>query len=731
MSFRILVAGQSNVDQWFHVADGLALETIGNRVLAERPDLQSVEFFDSAAGGSAVLRSSADQRAASIQDNPDHAEAVRGNHWFDAEADAPGPLLELFAGMVEQEVGRNGPFDLIIWAQGESDAPFVTEETAGIYRDALGSVLDALRDASGATDVMIQGLGDWSSYNADLHDGAFVIQQVQADLAADDPDIRLATSVYDLELRDSVHLTADAYVEAGERMAEAILSGQDAVAASSIHHAGDRVVLRLDLAPGQKITQPGSPEAFRVTSGGEEIRVETVSAVDGLILLQLENPAAGAVQVTYGTAELTSGLDREDFAYVLGNGSPILPFQLSSGDPASAAAGQVDDVLSLTLDGVQALVASADDDRVEGSAAHEKLYGNAGQDLLLGGGGDDSLWGGLQDDVVRGGYGDDWLSGGAGSDRLIGGEGWDTADYSSSSGAVKVFLDREYGRSAEADGDVVREVEELVGSRSGDRLHGDEAGNGLDGGAGDDVLAGMAGDDTVRGGEGGDTLIGGTGLDLLDGEAGDDLLRGNLGNDRIFGGAGRDVLSGGGDHDVLDGGAGDDRLHGNRGADSLHGGDGDDLLSGGSDHDLLQGGGGRDVLFGGGDHDRIDGGLDDDRLNGGSGNDVLKGGSGNDVLRGSSGNDTLVGGEGDDSMYGGSGADTFVFQAAEAAQDDTIIGFRASEGDRLDLGALANGLEDLDIRLTETGAVIQVGETSIAMARLTGPVETLEDAIIF
>lgn len=72
------------------------------------------------------------------------------------------------------------------------------------------------------------------------------------------------------------------------------------------------------------------------------------------------------------------------------------------------------------------------------------------------------------------------------------------------------------------------------------------------------------------------------------------------------------------------------------------------------------------------------------RLLGGLGNDKLSGGDGNDELMGDAGRDTLSGGAGNDTLTGGAGADLFCFKAGEKGKD-TLIGFKRSEGDRLDL----------------------------------------------
>ncbi len=74
----------------------------------------------------------------------------------------------------------------------------------------------------------------------------------------------------------------------------------------------------------------------------------------------------------------------------------------------------------------------------------------------------------------------------------------------------------------DADGDIIRNFEAIIGSRFNDELTGDdsrhipEAGNGHDtliGNGGDDTLYGENGNDTIRGGRGSDGMAGGDGAD--------------------------------------------------------------------------------------------------------------------------------------------------------------------------------------------------------------------------
>jgi Ca2+-binding RTX toxin-like protein len=82
-----------------------------------------------------------------------------------------------------------------------------------------------------------------------------------------------------------------------------------------------------------------------------------------------------------------------------------------------------------------------------------------------------------------------------------------------------------------------------------------------------------------------------------------------------------------------------------------------------------------------------------DRLWGNGGNDNLDGGSGNDHLDGGTGTDRLFGAAGADRLAGGLGADTFVFNSITdsrpgSTNNDSIINFRHSEGDRISLSTI-------------------------------------------
>lgn len=306
-------------------------------------------------------------------------------------------------------------------------------------------------------------------------------------------------------------------------------------------------------------------------------------------------------------------------------------------------------------------------DKLLGGAGNDVLAGDAGADILDGGAGSDTasyrasdaavivnlrdalvqgghaegdtlvsienLTGSVHADTLTGDEGANVLNGGAGADTLDGGAGSDTVSYRGSDGAVVINLATGIVAGGDAEGDVLRSIENIAGSAYADTLAGDDGDNVLTGSGGADSLIGGGGADTaswvdspagvtvrLHGGvmHGGDaegdrfgaritfeyTAPDGSlrteqlpDIEHLTGSAHADILAGDARDNRLAGGPGADTLYGGpgGGADILAGEAGDDRLYGGLGADSLEGGPGNDTLSGGAHGDRLAGGPGADL----------------------------------------------------------------------------------------------------------------------------------------
>ena len=266
------------------------------------------------------------------------------------------------------------------------------------------------------------------------------------------------------------------------------------------------------------------------------------------------------------------------------------------------------------------------DDTLIGLQGSDFISGGSGDDLILSGSDDDTVLAGLGDDTIdagRGddlidlagrtsdvrtvlaGYGDDEVLAGKGADAINGGAGQDLVSYAGSNAGVFVDLTLRTAFGGDANGDVLRSIEDLIGSRFEDQLIGNSLANVLEGGigadnllgkGGADLLIGGAGDDQLRGGEGPDELDGGSGFDTInyDAPAGDMTI--SLLDGTGQGDAAQDDVLVGIEAVVVAPGAGVSEVFGDGGANYLLA----DLVSGlgGADYldgSIMSGGPGADV----------------------------------------------------------------------------------------------------------------------------------------
>ncbi len=262
-----------------------------------------------------------------------------------------------------------------------------------------------------------------------------------------------------------------------------------------------------------------------------------------------------------------------------------------------------------TFTGIEAVKGSGLDDIFYGGAAAMGVDGGTGQDLISYEFSDAAITLDLISNVnsgeaasdtfasielFQGSHFDDTLSGsrladvfigGLGADVIDGREGQDTAMYITSTSGVTINLLTNINEGGDAQGDVLRNIERVVGSHLNDSLTGDAGINYLEGGLGDDIIFGGDGNDYLYGG-----LVSSIGPFSLDGQVNGpqaDTIYGGKGNDTIFT-ASNDVGS---------------RVYGEAGGDVItvvHG-----MADGGEDGDLLTGTGLGFALFGGAGNDQL------------------------------------------------------------------------------------------------------------------------------
>ena len=318
--------------------------------------------------------------------------------------------------------------------------------------------------------------------------------------------------------------------------------------------------------------------------------------------------------------------------------------------------------------------------------------------------------GGANSDTIIGNASDNWLTGGGGADRIDGGDGFDTASYFYSTAGVNVSLAAGATTGGgDAQGDVLRNMENLQGSAYNDTLTGDAGDNWLYGEAGADILDGGAGVDgasyfystagvnvslvagaTNTGGDAqGDVL---TSIESLHGSAFNDTLTGNAGDNWFDGDDGADTINGGAGTDTVSYfySTAAVRVSLVAGASNTGGSAQGDVLS---NIENLEGSDFNDTLTGDGNNNKFWGGAGADTINGGAGTDTasyfystdgvgvslmagasnsggeaqgdvlsnienLEGSDFGDTLTGNASNNVLTGRAGDDWLYGRGGADT-------------------------------------------------------------------------
>ena len=380
------------------------------------------------------------------------------------------------------------------------------------------------------------------------------------------------------------------------------------------------------------------------------------------------------------------------------------------------------------------LTGDAGANRLDGGAGHDRLTGGAGADVLVGGPGNDAAYyassaaavtvnlldgtgtggdaegdtldsieylsGSAFDDTLTGDAGNNVLSGRAGADTFDGGEGTDTVSYSGSNAGVTVNLLIGAGERGHAQGDMLFNIENLIGSRYNDDLTGDTGNNVLRAGAGDDVLIGGAGADRLQGGTGQDTVS------YTDSPAGVKVrlhtlyAKGGDATGDTFPGLLTVAFT------DADGVAQTDSLPD---VENLIGSPHNDILAGDRRDNVLDGGFGDDKLYGGP----------------GGGDDVMDGGLGNDRIFGGQGDDTLIGGPGDDRLAGGTGADVFVFGPGDGA--DTVTDF-SSGTDKIDLTVFdIESVDDVDMTTGDNGVTVDLTDIDGGTILLAG-LTTLPDA---
>jgi len=234
---------------------------------------------------------------------------------------------------------------------------------------------------------------------------------------------------------------------------------------------------------------------------------------------EIHGGAGNDILEGFSGADILDGGDGIDQAvYVNSNTVGITVNLLSGLGTGGNAEGDtyvsIENILGTEFD--DNLYGNSSDNSLDGSWGNDVIYGEGGGDWLEGSLGNDVLFGGDGDDILNGGDGDDNMHGEVGADLLDGGAGNDTIGYDMSNGGVQIDLLLGTASGGDAEGDIIRNVENVNGSMLDDEIRGDDGDNILTGAIfGNDLLEGRGGNDTLTGGAGSDTLRGGSGDDTI------------------------------------------------------------------------------------------------------------------------------------------------------------------------------------------------------------------------
>jgi Ca2+-binding RTX toxin-like protein len=381
--------------------------------------------------------------------------------------------------------------------------------------------------------------------------------------------------------------------------------------------------------------------------------------------------------------------------------------------------GPGDDEIRSSL-GNDLVCGGAGDDVIHGGRGNDEVDGGPGTDRVIGDLGDDKVLGGPGDaDEVAGHLGIDNVNGGPGDFDLVHGDyGYDRMDGGPGAGDIASFATKVAGgkgsgvwvslskHKARGDGhDRLFRLEDIEGSAFRDELIGSKSANRINGGPGDDILRGGGGPDELVGGQGSDACEGAKGRTASCGKEAPPKATAYVQLDRTKGGGGGLQIIGGGGSDVftaitLDPATGTFGIAAKTG---IAVGPGcTRRVEDPNQAICFADGPARWVMADlgpGNDRLRVEGSLEAAsivRLAGGFGNDVIKAGPEDDLLESGPGADKLYGGDGADGLVGGMPGPTFLYGEGDG---DLIAAGSGCAG-----GAIVGGEGRDDASFAETQA---------------------------
>ncbi|KAL7392684.1 hypothetical protein ABVT39_028383 [Epinephelus coioides] len=278
----------------------------------------------------------------------------------------------------------------------------------------------------------------------------------------------------------------------------------------------DTVLVDMDFFDGSQVAFDSSTADLNVTitTNGEQLKFSLLNYNDGDQHQHLEFLSSDGVTfklISLNSTEDAPSFQIEAFKVTLKQLQVDcrldFSFQsnLSKVHTVQGCPAQSNDILGNDRDNV--LIGGWKDDALEGGEGDDTLIGGKGADILIGDLGDDTLYGGDGNDTMMGNSGRDVFIPGPGADLVDGGPGRDAVLYRGdpdTGKGVYVNLLTGQGRYADAEGDVLKDIETVIGTIYSDVLVSGYESALLKGSDGNDILAST----------GGDYLVGGDGNDI-------------------------------------------------------------------------------------------------------------------------------------------------------------------------------------------------------------------------
>ncbi|XP_040897569.1 uncharacterized protein LOC121184166 [Toxotes jaculatrix] len=279
----------------------------------------------------------------------------------------------------------------------------------------------------------------------------------------------------------------------------------------------DTVLVDMDFIDGSQVALDSSPTGdmnVKITTKGEQLKFTLLNYSNSYQHQHLEFQSSDGVSFKLKSLNSTGSVpvfETEAFKVTLKQSQVDCHLDLSSHRNLSKVrAVQGCPYLSNNIlgnDQDSALIGGWKDDALEGGQGDDTLIGGNGADILIGNLGDDTFYGEDGNDTMMGNSGNDVFIPGPGADLVDGGPGRDTVlyrgDHEKGKG-VYVNLLTGQGRYADAEGDVLKDVETVIGTIYSDILVSGYESSLLKGSDGDDILVSA----------GGDYLVGGDGKDI-------------------------------------------------------------------------------------------------------------------------------------------------------------------------------------------------------------------------